>query len=117
MESAGKIGTNGGGSKGVITGVPVSVGMEEIKKNVRGRKVIKAQSLKTTREGRKKESETILIEFEEDNIPLKVFLGFLSYPVRVYVPKPLRCFNCQRFGHIAGKCKEQRICARCGGGS
>lgn len=117
VESAGKIGTNGGGSKGVITGVPVSVGMEEIKKNVRGGKVIKAQRLKTTREGRKKESETILIEFEEDNIPLKVFLGFLSYPVRVYVPKPLRCFNCQRFGHIAGKCKEQRICARCGGGS
>lgn len=47
--------------------------------------------------------------------PNKVFLGFLSYPVRVYVPKPLRCFNCQRFGHTAKTCKEKRRCARCGG--
>ncbi len=66
----------------------------------------------TTKEGVKRDSETVLIEFDEDNIPKKVFLGFLSYPVREFVLKPLRCFNCRRFGHIARNCKEQR---RCGG--
>lgn len=114
--NSGRLGVkNGGGSKGVITGVPMSVGMEEIKKSVKGGKIINAQRLKTTKEGVEKDSETVLFEFDEDNIPKKVFLGFLSYPVREFVPKPLRCFNCQRFGHIARNCKEQRRCARCGG--
>ena len=71
--------------------------------------------MKMAKEGVKKDSETVLIECEGENIPRKVFLGFMSYPVRVCVPKPLRCFNCQRFGHTAKNCKEQRRCARCGG--
>ena len=61
-----------------------------------------------------KDSE-IVIEFEGENVPKKVFLGFMSHLVRVYVPKPLRCFNCQRFGHTAKNCKQQRRCARYGG--
>ena len=67
--------------------------------------------MKTTKEGVRMDSETVLVEFEGECVPKKVFLGFMSYPVRVYVPKPLRCFNCQRFGHIAKNCKEKRRCA------
>lgn len=90
--------------------------MEEIKRSVQGGKVRRAQRLKILKEGVKKGSETVMNKCEEENIPTKVFLGFLSYPVRVYSPKPMRCFNCQQFGHIAKNCKEQRRSARCGGG-
>ena len=31
----------------------------------------------------------------------------------VYVPNPLRCFNCQKFGHAQNNCKGQKVCARC----
>lgn len=106
---------NGGGCKGVITGVPMNVGMEELKRHLKGGEIVIAQRLKTTREGMKKDSETVLIEFEGEHMPKKVYLGYMSYPVRMYVPKPLRCFNCQRFGHIANNCKEKKRCARCGG--
>ncbi len=44
----------------------------------------------------------------------EVTLGYMSYNVREYVPKPLRCLDCQRFGHTALNCKEKRRCARCG---
>ncbi|XP_056270945.1 uncharacterized protein LOC130194087 [Pseudoliparis swirei] len=113
--STGRVGAQKGGGKGVITGVPVSVDMEELKRNLKGGAIVNAQRMKMTREGVKMDSESVLIEFEEKNVPNKVFLGYLSYPVRVYVPKPLRCFKCQRFGHIANNCKEKRRCARCGG--
>lgn len=47
-------------------------------------------------------------------LPSKVSLGYMMYNVREYVPKPLRCFKCQRFGHTAINCKGKRRCARCG---
>ena len=40
---------------------------------------------------------------------------YLSYPVREFVPRPLRCFKCQRFGHIAGQCRAKPRCAKCAG--
>lgn len=33
------------------------------------------------------ESESVLIEFEGESAPNKILLGFMSYPVRVQVPK------------------------------
>lgn len=70
LESTGRVGAqNGGGCKGVITGVPVSVCMEELRKNIKGGKIKNVQRLKTTKEGMKKDSETVLIEFEGENVP------------------------------------------------
>ena len=31
-----------------------------------------------------------------------------------YIPNPLRCINCFRYGHTKNHCKRQKICARCG---
>ncbi|GBL78727.1 hypothetical protein AVEN_59836-1 [Araneus ventricosus] len=33
--------------------------------------------------------------------------------VRAYIPNPLRCFKCQRFGHSKTSCRGTLICARC----
>lgn len=72
--------------------------------------MISVGRLKVTKEGIKIDSEGILIHFEGGNLPRQVFLGLISYSVRAYVPKPLRSFNCQKFGHLAKKCKEKRRC-------
>ncbi|KAK6186632.1 hypothetical protein SNE40_005921 [Patella caerulea] len=40
--------------------------------------------------------------------------GFLAIPVTPYIPNPLRCFHCQRFGHSKNVCKGKAVCARCG---
>lgn len=68
-----------------------------------------------TRGIKKKETETILIEFEGKVLPKEVYFGFIRYRVREYIPKPTRCFNCQKFGHVAKVCKEKKRCARCSG--
>ncbi|GBN15211.1 hypothetical protein AVEN_23021-1 [Araneus ventricosus] len=33
--------------------------------------------------------------------------------VRLYIPNPLRCFKCQRFGHSKTSCRGTLTCARC----
>lgn len=58
----------------------------------------------------KVESLQILLYFKTE-MPPKVQLGYVSYPVREYIPTPLRCF---RFGHIAAQCRGKIRCAKCG---
>lgn len=101
--------------KGVIYDVPLTMTMEEIIQEVKGGKVIKATRLQMTRNGIKKDSLSVLIEFESV-MPKKIRMGYLSYDVRQYIPAPMRCFKCQRMGHTAGQCKGKLRCARCGGG-
>ena len=60
-------------------------------------------------------SLSVLIEFEGVCLPSWVGLGYLSFPVRSYVRPPLRCYNCQCFGHVAAVCRGKRRCGRCGG--
>lgn len=45
-------------------------------------------------------------------MPDKVYIGFVSYTVRPYIPPPRRCFKCQKYSHVAAVCKQR--CARCG---
>ncbi|KAL0148948.1 hypothetical protein M9458_055752 [Cirrhinus mrigala] len=89
--------------------------MEEVKSNLRGGIILNAQRLQTTREGTKVDSQSVVLQFEGDATPKRLTIGYMSYFLRPYVPKPLRCYNCQRFGHVAAMCKEKRRCARCGG--
>ena len=34
--------------------------------------------------------------------------------VEVYVPNPLRCHNCQKYGHHEDRCFKDPICSKCG---
>ncbi len=56
-----------------------------------------------------------MLDFDDEVLPSKVMLGFLSFNVREYIPKPTGCHNCQRFVHIAKNCQGRRRCPRCGG--
>ncbi|GFT03573.1 uncharacterized protein TNCV_2986861 [Trichonephila clavipes] len=40
-------------------------------------------------------------------------MAYIRCPVRPYIPNPLRCFQCQRFGHSKTVCRGQPTCSRC----
>ena len=44
-------------------------------------------------------SATLNLTFDRPSLPDRIRCGFLNLQVRQYVPNPLRCFKCQRFGH------------------
>ncbi|GFX07137.1 CCHC-type domain-containing protein [Trichonephila clavipes] len=40
-------------------------------------------------------------------------MAYIRCLVRPYIPNPLRCFQCQRFGHSKTVCRGQPTCSRC----
>ncbi len=100
--------------RGVITGIPVNVQTDAIIANIKHVKVCEAKRLKTKRFGDICDSLSVMLTFEGETLPDKVFVGFMSYMVKLYIPPPLRCYKCQRFGHIAAVCKGKKRCSMCG---
>lgn len=100
------------GVKGVVYGIWSGMTEKEILDNIKGGQVIEAKRLKS-REGGNWDSPVLLV-FAGDVLPTRVYLGCMSYQVREYIRPPLRCYNCQRFGHVAGSCRGKRRCMKCG---
>ncbi|GFV93336.1 RNA-directed DNA polymerase from mobile element jockey [Trichonephila clavipes] len=46
-------------------------------------------------------------------LPSNIKAGYLNCKVRPYIPNPLRCFKCQRFGHSQTSCRGQLTYSRC----
>lgn len=91
--------------QGVITGVSTELNNDEIMKNVMGARAEKVKRLMYNKEGVKRESLSVLLYMREDTLPTRVRVGYMSYQVREYIPPLLRCFKCQRFGHVAAICR------------
>ena len=64
------------------------------------------------------ETNTLLLTFNTTTLPKSLKKFYRIIPVEVYIPNPLRCFNCQRFGHLENSCPELpgSVCEKCGMG-
>ncbi|GFW63662.1 RNA-directed DNA polymerase from mobile element jockey [Trichonephila clavipes] len=55
----------------------------------------------------------IILTFNKPKLPTTVKAGYLNCKIRPYIPNPLRCFKCQRFGHSQTSCRGRLTCSRC----
>jgi len=76
--------------------------------------VVEVKRLSSRRDGRVVPTASLLLTFGGTELPSQVTIGFLSLRVRPYVPSPLRCFKCLRYGHTQATCGRKMTCARCG---
>merc|ERR1711895_227664 len=60
------------------------------------------------------DTNSFILTFNSTNMPEEIKIGYLLTKVKVYIPNPRRCFNCQKYGHGKNKCNSKTICARCG---
>ena len=51
---------------------------------------------------------TFIITFHTASIPKHIKIGYLRIPVELYIPNPLHCFNCQKFGHGKKHVREEK---------
>ncbi|GFT51133.1 uncharacterized protein TNCV_4817331 [Trichonephila clavipes] len=55
----------------------------------------------------------LILTFNSPKLPTTVKAGYLNCNIRAYIPTPLCCFKCQRFGHSQIACRGQLTCSRC----
>ena len=87
---------------------------EEICKELAPRGVIHVKRFITKRNGQLVKLNSFLITFNFPNILSSIRMGLYNVKVSPYVPNPIRCFKCQKFGHGKGQCKGKLKCFKCG---
>ncbi|XP_064475012.1 uncharacterized protein LOC135389016 [Ornithodoros turicata] len=92
----------------------IDVPVEEILENLKDQDVIDVRKIKIRKNGEYITTRNIVLTFDRPTLPTKLKVGYLSADVRPYIPNPLRCFRCNRFGHAADGCRGSACCARCG---
>ena len=86
----------------------------EILSELRGEGVSHIRRLTTFRDGQRRDTSLLVLTFDTTTLPEKIAIGWLKKDVRVFIPNPLRCFKCQRFGHGSSTCRQAARCQRCG---
>ncbi|GBN78939.1 hypothetical protein AVEN_50735-1 [Araneus ventricosus] len=101
-------------SKGVMScGELLHVPMEEVLKGFQQQEVTHIQRIKIRQNGQFNDTKHLILTFHSPKIPDSVRAGYIKLTVRPYIPNPLRCYKCQRFGHSKASCRGTLTCARC----
>ena len=85
----------------------------EICKELEPQGIINVKRFISRKTGQEVKLNTLLITFNTPNIPTSIRIGLYNVKVNPYIPNPVRCFKCQKFGHGQGQCKEKIICFKC----
>jgi len=62
----------------------------------------------------RRRTNTVVLTFASPRPPKHITAGYLRVPVEPYIPNPLRCFKCQKYGHSSKACKNVVVRAKCG---
>lgn len=105
-------------SSGVIYPICPEVPLEELASNLRvsegpSSAIIKVSPVFTVKDGCRVRSDRVRVDFA-GKLPHRVCCGFSSYKVLLFFPEPLRCFNCQKYGHGTYTCRFRERCRICG---
>jgi hypothetical protein len=55
----------------------------------------------------------LLITFEGLNLPKYILNGWLRFSINPFIPRPKRCYNCNRIGHVSKFCRSSKTCFKC----
>ena len=87
---------------------------EEIVSELSSQGVIEARRIRVYRDNVRRDTNSIILKFNTAILPKVLKIGYLKVPVDVYIPNPLQCYKCFKFGHHERQCNADPHCKRCG---
>ena len=102
-------------SFGVISAYDLYDCSEDILEWLKEYGVSAVKRINTKRDGKTVKTNMLKLTFNSHILPQKISTDYEpSYPVRPYIPSPLQCFKCGRFGHVSERCRSSELCLGCG---
>lgn len=103
---------------GIIRDIPQELSIEDIKGNLsvdKGVEILEVERIKKFNFENKIEENTNLIKltFRSSYLPPKVRLYYAFIKTQFFIPKPLFCVNCLKYGHFKKYCKNPKKCRVC----
>lgn len=96
----------------VIVGVPFTITEERILKDTKCLSVRRLR--KRTKDGLV-QTTAVSLDFILSEVPKNIYLDYLKFTPRPYIAEPIRCFNCNGYGHRSSVCTRPAKCGWCSG--
>ena len=102
-------------SKGVVRSSELSLcTLDELKSHLANQGVTDIKRISIKRNEETINTNTFILTFNKSSLPKELKVGYNLIKVNPYIPNPLRCYNCQKFGHHETKCLKSPVCKKCG---
>jgi hypothetical protein len=76
--------------------------------------VTSVKHIMSKKTGTAQPTNTFILTFGTPTPPKFVKAAYMCIQVDPYIPNPLRCYQCQKYGHGKNNCKHAAVCAKCG---
>ena len=86
----------------------------EIRDELKDQGVVGVNLATLKKEGKVIPTNTLFLTFGSPELPKEITVGYLKVKVALFVPNPMPCFNCNKFGHTSHRCKVAAKCTGCG---
>ena len=101
-------------SRGVIRcRDPAGMTETDIRDELSEQGVTLVKRIRRKEEGQEKDTNTLFLTFCNMSLPKDIHIGYLRVKVDPFIPNPLRCFKCQKYGHGAQRCSSAAVCPKC----
>ena len=98
-------------SKGVIRCAELrDCSEQEILDGTKQQGVTAVKRFKIRRDGKLKDTNTFVFTFNTPTLPKTVKVAYFRVGVEIYIPNPLRCHHCQKYGHHEDRCSRDPVC-------
>ena len=99
---------------GVILATDLTHSTKELWDNLKSQNVIDVRRITMRKNDQIIPTKHIILTFNSPTLPNRIKAAYLSCPVCPYISNPLRCFQCQRYGHAKTSCRGiHYLCTLC----
>ena len=76
--------------------------------------VVEVHRVTVKKDTEKVPTSTLFLTFSTPDLPKEITVGCLKVKMALFVPNPMCCFNCNKFGYMSQRCKVAAKCKGCG---